>query len=167
MVFLGGVITEWASWPWIFYINVPVGILAVFMCITLLRRGRFNPELARELGIGEDQRVNIILTNPPFGTKGANQAPERDDFTISTSNKQLNFLQHIMTQMKAGGTAAVPGGPIPTFSPIPTAPIGTRPSSTRPPEMWSTVLAQLASTAAMNSAGKYVLHQAERQPIWA
>ena len=42
-------------------------------------------------------RFDVILTNPPFGTRGANQAPEREDFTISTSNKQLNFLQHILT----------------------------------------------------------------------
>jgi type I restriction enzyme M protein len=47
------------------------------------------------------------MTNPPFGTKGANQAPTRDDFTISTSNKQLNFIQHVMTILKPGGRAAV------------------------------------------------------------
>ena len=47
------------------------------------------------------------MTNPPFGTKGAGQAPERDDFTVSTSNKQLNFLQHILTILKQGGRAAV------------------------------------------------------------
>lgn len=52
-------------------------------------------------------RFDVILTNPPFGTKGANQSPEREDFTISTSNKQLNFLQHIMTILKPGGRAAV------------------------------------------------------------
>ena len=48
-----------------------------------------------------------MLTNPPFGTKGANQAPDRDDFTIATSNKQLNFLQHVLTILKPGGRAAV------------------------------------------------------------
>lgn len=53
------------------------------------------------------QRFDVILTNPPFGTKGANQAPEREDFTISTSNKQLNFVQHVMTVLKPGGRAAV------------------------------------------------------------
>ncbi len=52
-------------------------------------------------------RFDCILTNPPFGTKGANQAPDRDDFTVSTSNKQLNFLQHILTVLKKGGRAAV------------------------------------------------------------
>src|SRR3954464_7775298 len=50
---------------------------------------------------------DVILANPPFGTKGANQAPDRDDFTVETSNKQLNFVQHIMTILKAGGRAAV------------------------------------------------------------
>jgi type I restriction enzyme M protein len=52
-------------------------------------------------------RFDVVLTNPPFGTKGANQAPERDDFTVSTSNKQLNFVQHILTILKKGGRAAV------------------------------------------------------------
>ncbi len=50
---------------------------------------------------------NCILTNPPFGTKGANQAPEREDFTIATSNKQLNFIQHVMNILKRGGRAAI------------------------------------------------------------
>jgi type I restriction enzyme M protein len=53
------------------------------------------------------ERFDVILTNPPFGTRGANQAPEREDFTISTSNKQLNFVQHVLTILKPGGRAAV------------------------------------------------------------
>ena len=57
--------------------------------------------------IPSGQRFDVVMTNPPFGTKGANQAPTRDDFTISTSNKQLNFIQHVMTLLKPGGRAAV------------------------------------------------------------
>ena len=53
------------------------------------------------------ERYDVVLTNPPFGTKGANQAPDRDDFTIETSNKQLNFVQHVMTTLKRGGRAAM------------------------------------------------------------
>ncbi len=53
------------------------------------------------------EKYNCVLTNPPFGTKGANQAPVRDDFTIETSNKQLNFVQHVMNILKRGGRAAV------------------------------------------------------------
>lgn len=53
------------------------------------------------------QRFDVVLTNPPFGTKGANQVPEREDFVIATSNKQLNFLQHVQTILKPGGRAAV------------------------------------------------------------
>jgi type I restriction enzyme M protein len=53
------------------------------------------------------ERYDCILTNPPFGTKGANQAPVRDDFTVSTSNKQLNFIQHVLTILKPGGRAAM------------------------------------------------------------
>ena len=52
-------------------------------------------------------RYSIVLTNPPFGTKGASQTPEREDFTVETSNKQLNFVQHILTVLKPGGRAAV------------------------------------------------------------
>ncbi len=53
------------------------------------------------------ERYDVVLTNPPFGTKGANQAPEREDFTIETSNKQLNFVQHVVNTLKLGGRAAM------------------------------------------------------------
>jgi type I restriction enzyme M protein len=53
------------------------------------------------------ERYDVILTNPPFGTKGANQAPDREDFTIETSNKQLNFVQHVHAILKKGGRAAM------------------------------------------------------------
>jgi type I restriction enzyme M protein len=53
------------------------------------------------------ERFNLVLTNPPFGTKGAGQAPTRDDFTIATSNKQLNFVQHVLTMLKKSGRAAI------------------------------------------------------------
>lgn len=53
------------------------------------------------------ERFDVVLTNPPFGTKGANQAPERDDFTIETTSKQLNFVQHVVNVLKPGGRAAL------------------------------------------------------------
>ena len=53
------------------------------------------------------EQYNCVLTNPPFGTKGANQAPVREDFTIATSNKQLNFVQHVLSILKLGGRAAI------------------------------------------------------------
>lgn len=53
------------------------------------------------------EHFDCILSNPPFGSKGANQAPNRDDFTIETSNKQLNFVQHIINTLKPGGRAAI------------------------------------------------------------
>jgi type I restriction enzyme M protein len=55
----------------------------------------------------DGKKYDCILTNPPFGTKGANQGPEREDFTISTSNKQLNFVQHYLSSLKSGGRAAI------------------------------------------------------------
>ena len=55
----------------------------------------------------EDRRFDVVLTNPPFGNKGANQVPDRADLRVKTSNKQLNFLQHVVTLLKPGGRAAV------------------------------------------------------------
>ncbi len=55
----------------------------------------------------DGRQLDVVLTNPPFGNKGANQVPRREDLTIATSNKQLNFLQHILTILKPGGRAAV------------------------------------------------------------
>ena len=57
--------------------------------------------------VPDSRRFNVVLTNPPFGTKGANQSPHREDFVVETSNKQLNFIQHVMTILKPGGRAAV------------------------------------------------------------
>jgi type I restriction enzyme M protein len=51
-------------------------------------------------------RPDIVLTNPPFGTKKGGQ-PSRDDLPYPTSNKQFAFLQHIIMTLKPGGRAAV------------------------------------------------------------
>jgi type I restriction enzyme M protein len=67
------------------------------------------------------KRWDVVLTNPPFGRMGAfsvidtetgkvtkeRESYERDDFIASTSNNQLNFLQHIMSILKRGGRAGV------------------------------------------------------------
>ena len=65
-------------------------------------------------------RFDIVLTNPPFGKKssvtivnGEGKADresliyERQDFWATTSNKQLNFLQHVKTLLKINGKAAI------------------------------------------------------------
>ncbi len=52
-------------------------------------------------------RPDVIITNPPFGTKGGSAAPRRKDLPFETSNKQLLFLQHIYRALKPGGRAAV------------------------------------------------------------
>lgn len=51
-------------------------------------------------------KVDIILSNPPFGTAKGGGGPTRD-FTFATGNKQLAFLQHIYRGLKNGGRAAV------------------------------------------------------------
>lgn len=66
------------------------------------------------------KRYDVVLTNPPFGKKSSykvigddgevdteREDYERGDFKFTTSNKQLNFLQHIMTIMESDGRAAV------------------------------------------------------------
>ena len=65
-------------------------------------------------------RFDVVLTNPPFGKKSSYKVVgedgqvsterenyERQDFKFTTSNKQFNFLQHIMTIMKTTGRAGV------------------------------------------------------------
>lgn len=49
--------------------------------------------------------MDVILTNPPFGTKKGGERPTRDDLTFPTTNKQLNFLQHIYRALKPNGKA--------------------------------------------------------------
>ena len=48
---------------------------------------------------------DVILTNPPFGTKRGGERPTRDDLTFPSSNKQLNFLQVIYRSIKKDGKA--------------------------------------------------------------
>lgn len=48
---------------------------------------------------------DVILTNPPFGTKKGGERTARDDISFQTSNKQLNFLQIIYRSLKADGKA--------------------------------------------------------------
>ncbi len=56
--------------------------------------------------IGKSMKgYDVVLTNPPFGTKKGGERATRDDFTFPTSNKQLNFLQHIYRSLKADGKA--------------------------------------------------------------
>lgn len=52
-------------------------------------------------------KADVILTNPPFGTKKGGGLPQRDDFTYLTSNKQLAFLEHVYRGLKPGGRAAI------------------------------------------------------------
>ena len=66
------------------------------------------------------ERFDLVLTNPPFGKKSSvtyvteegeikreSTTVVRDDFWASTSNKQLNFVQHIRTLLKIHGKTAV------------------------------------------------------------
>lgn len=66
------------------------------------------------------ERFSMVLTNPPFGKKSSiaivneagelekeDYAYERQDFWITTKNKQLNFLQHVKTLLKINGRCAI------------------------------------------------------------
>ena len=54
-------------------------------------------------------KADVILTNPPFGTKKGGGRPTRSDFSITadTANKQLAFVEHIVRALKPGGRAAI------------------------------------------------------------
>jgi len=54
-------------------------------------------------------KADVILTNPPFGTKKGGGRPTRSDFSVTaeTSNKQLAFVEHIYRALKPGGRAAI------------------------------------------------------------
>ncbi|MFI7279901.1 N-6 DNA methylase [Micromonospora chersina] len=66
------------------------------------------------------ERYSVVLSNPPFGRKSSltmvgadgresrdEREVERQDFVVTTANKQLNFLQHIATILDINGRAAV------------------------------------------------------------
>jgi type I restriction enzyme M protein len=76
--------------------------------------------VADALAADPGERFEVVLANPPFGKKSSTMITgaegkvstekdiiERDDFWATTSNKQLNFVQHIKTLLKVNGRAAV------------------------------------------------------------
>jgi len=65
----------------------------IYLCDTLSNQGKAM------------NGFDVVLTNPPFGTKKGGERATRDDFTFTTSNKQLNFLQHIYRSLKTDGKA--------------------------------------------------------------
>jgi len=77
-------------------------------------------EVRDSLSADPGERFNVVLTNPPFGKKSSTtivgeegkvskerDSVERDDFWATTSNKQLNFVQHVKTLLKQNSRAAV------------------------------------------------------------
>jgi len=85
-----------------------------------LPNGTSPIEVKDSLTADPGKRWSVVLTNPPFGTKSSltmlgadgkevrdDRTIERQDFSVTTSNKQLNFLQHIMTILDMNGRAAV------------------------------------------------------------
>ena len=100
--------------------------VARLCCMNLLLHGIGGngsaevPVVVKDALAGKHGEYDLVLANPPFGKKSSvtivNEAGEqekeslvinRDDFWASTSNKQLNFLQHIFTILKQHGRAAV------------------------------------------------------------
>jgi type I restriction enzyme M protein len=76
--------------------------------------------VADSLAADPGERFHLVVTNPPFGKKSSitivgedgkavkeRETYERDDFWATTSNKQLNFLQHVKTLLRIGGRAAI------------------------------------------------------------
>ncbi len=97
------------------------------LCVmNLLLRGIGDEEHESPIAVDDalktdpGERFELVLTNPPFGRKSSmtfvsdegevareNLVVVRDDFWASTSNKQLNFVQHVKTLLSIDGRAAV------------------------------------------------------------
>ena len=102
-----------------------VDSVARLCCMNLVLHGIGSdaahvPVQVKDALAGKHGEYEMVLTNPPFGKKSSvtivNEAGEtskesliinRDDFWATTSNKQLNFLQHVFTILKQHGRAAV------------------------------------------------------------
>jgi type I restriction enzyme M protein len=102
-----------------------VDSVARLCCMNLVLHGIGSdathvPVMVKDALAGKHGEYEMVLTNPPFGKKSSvtivNEAGEedrqslvvhRDDFWASTSNKQLNFLQHVFTILKQHGRAAI------------------------------------------------------------
>lgn len=81
----------------------------------------FEPVIVNDALASEpSQKFKVVLTNPPFGKKSSTtiigvdgktikerDSYERPDFWATTSNKQLNFLQHVYSMLEENGRAAV------------------------------------------------------------
>ena len=80
--------------------------------MNLLLHGIESPESDSPINVDDalrddpGERFDMVLTNPPFG-KSSSDSYEREDFWATTKNKQLNFVQHVVSLLKVGGTAAV------------------------------------------------------------
>jgi EmrB/QacA subfamily drug resistance transporter len=71
-VFLGGVITEWASWPWVFYINIPIALIVLAVTPSLMpsvaaRRGSIDLAGAVTATVGLAMTVFAIVRAPEQG----------------------------------------------------------------------------------------------------
>lgn len=90
--------------------NTPLVVTLASMNLYLHGIGTDRSPIACEDSLEKepDTLVDVILANPPFGTRPAGSVDiNRPDFYVETKNNQLNFLQHMMLMLKAGGRAAV------------------------------------------------------------
>jgi type I restriction enzyme M protein len=103
-----------------------VDSVARLACMNLVLHGvgaedpNVIPVQVRDALSGKHGEYHVILANPPFGKKSSvtitsedgdisreTLTIQRDDFWATTSNKQLNFVQHIFSSLKMHGRAAV------------------------------------------------------------
>jgi type I restriction enzyme M protein len=96
-------------------------LCAMNMLLHSIGTQEYEPiEVIDSLAASPKENFDIVLTNPPFGKKSSititgeegkvskeKETYEREDFWATTSNKQLNFVQHVRTLLKQNGRAAI------------------------------------------------------------
>jgi DHA2 family multidrug resistance protein len=98
---LGGYITDTFSWPWIFYINLPFGVLAFFLSLNYIKNSRFAQK------VGDTDWLGLLLLAAGIGTlqtlleRGERQdwfaSPEIVTYAIVSSVSLTWFVWHELT----------------------------------------------------------------------
>ncbi|MDF2191344.1 MFS transporter [Paraflavitalea sp. CAU 1676] len=98
-VFLGGVITEWTNWRWVFYINIPMGLVVLSLCKAYLKAGRKNTGKIDWIGAVLATAALIILVYAIVSAENAGWGSSRTIGLLAFA--VILFVIFIFTQRKS------------------------------------------------------------------